>query len=108
MQNNVCKILGDNIKRLRKLQGLKQDELAELLGIEIKSLSLIETGKGFVSAKTLDKLVSVLKIQPADLFLSSDSENAETLYNSILHNLELIKQDSSKLQTVDIVLKSLI
>ena len=108
MQNNVCKILGDNIKRLRKIQGLKQDELAELLGIEIKSLSLIETGKGFVSAKTLDKLVSVLKIQPADLFLSSDLENAETLYNSILHNLELIKQDSSKLQTVDIVLKSLI
>ena len=47
MQNQVCKILGENIRRLRKSRGLNQDKLAELIGLEIKSLSLIETGKGF-------------------------------------------------------------
>ena len=48
MENQVCKVLGDNIKKFRKIKGITQNELAEQVGLEVKSLSLIETGKGFV------------------------------------------------------------
>lgn len=108
MKNKICEILGNNIKRLRKAREMKQDELAELVGIEIKSLSLVETGKGFVSAKTLEKLAQTLNVQVAELFEGEDNASTELLLNSIMTNLKLIKSNPQKLQTVNIVLKSLI
>lgn len=108
MQNQICKILGENIKRLRKARNLKQDALAELIGLEIKSLSLIETGKGFVSAKTLEKLASVLNVAASELFETQNEKDTSVLYSAIVKNLDLIKNNYSKLQTVDIVIKSLI
>ncbi len=108
MQNQICKILGENIKRLRKARNLKQDALAELIGLEIKSLSLVETGKGFVSAKTLEKLAFVLNVKASELFETQDKNDNEKLHSSILKNLDLIKNNYSKLQTVDLVVKSLI
>jgi len=108
MANNICKILGENIKHYRKTRGLKQDKLAELIGLEIKSLSLIETGKGFVSAKTLEKLSNVLNVPVSDLFAEENNKNSEILFSSIMENMNLIKNNSVKLQTINIVLKSLI
>lgn len=107
MDNNVCQILGNNLKHIRKAKGLKQDELAEIVGLEIKSLSLIETGKGFVSAKTLEKLSKVLNVQISELFEVQDIDS-ENIYESIISNLKLIRNNSAKLKTVNMVLKSLI
>lgn len=108
MQNRICKILGENIKRIRKAKGLNQDTLAELVGIEIKSLSLIETGKGFVSAKTLEKLTKVLNISAAELFEDSTDKDTEKIYSSIISNLELIRNNAEKLETANLVIKSLL
>ena len=49
-------IFGDNIKRLRKNKGLKQQEIAELLGIKRNTYSDWENGK------TEPKLENVVKI----------------------------------------------
>ena len=49
-------IFGDNIKRLRKNKGLKQQEIAELLGIKRNTYSDWENGK------TEPKLENVIKI----------------------------------------------
>ncbi|MBQ8458560.1 helix-turn-helix transcriptional regulator [bacterium] len=108
MENKVCSILGENIKKLRKARGITQNELAEMISLDVKSLSLIETGKGFASAKTLEKLTSVLKISVGDLFNSENEQNQRILYSEILSNLKLIKNSTSKLQTVNIVIKSLV
>ncbi len=105
---DVCKILGENIRKARKIRNLTQSELAELLEMEVKSLSLIETGKGFVSAKTLDKLSTILKISPEDLFRSNDKEDSEKIYSQIISNLEFIKNNTQKLKAVDIVVKNLL
>lgn len=107
MDNNICQILGNNLKHIRKARGLKQDELAEIIGLEIKSLSLIETGKGFVSAKTLEKLSKVLNVQVSELFEVQDIDS-ENIYKSIINNLKLIRNNSAKLKTLNMVLKSLI
>ena len=108
MKSYVCKVLGDNIKKIRKTKGLKQDELAELLGLEVKSLSLIETGNGFVSAKTLEKLISVLNVSLGDLFGELNEEEASVLYKQVLDKLELIKNNPAKLNTTLMVIKSLV
>lgn len=108
MENQVCKVLGDNIKKFRKIKGITQNELAEQAGMEVKSLSLIETGKGFVSAKTLEKLSAILKVSYSDLFSSQNSGDNKKIYSEILSNLDLVKNDNLKLNTVSIVLKSLL
>lgn len=108
MKNQLTKTLGENIKKIRKQRNLKQGELAELIGLEVKSLSLIETGNGFASAKTLEKLSSVLKTPVSEFFEENDDENSESLYSSIIANLELIKDNSKKLEALNIVLKNLI
>ena len=108
METNICKILGENIKKLRKTRGLTQNELAELICIEVKSLSLIETGKGFVSAKTLEKLSSVLKVPVSELFKAPDEEEGKIIYSEIISNLDLIKNNTDKLKTLNFVLKNLI
>lgn len=105
MKDKICKLLGSNIKKYRKLRGYTQESLAEALGMEIKSLSLVETGRGFVSSNTLAKLSDVLGVAPAELFSGEDITNR---YDDIQNALELIKNDSDKLDTVWVVLKSLI
>lgn len=108
MKSNICKVLGENIKKYRKSKNLTQNALAEIIGLEVKSLSLIETGKGFVSAKTLEKLVSVLNVSASDLFNCSDVEDNSKLYEEILANLDIIKNNTDKLKTLNFMLKSLI
>ena len=105
MKDKICRLLGNNIKKYRKLRGYTQESLAEALGMEIKSLSLVETGRGFVSSNTLAKLSDVLGVAPAELFSGQDITNR---YDDIQNALELIKNDSDKLNTVWVVLKSLI
>ena len=108
MENKVCKVLGINIKNIRKSRGLTQNKLAELINLDVKSLSLIETGHGFASAKTLEKIQNVLNVELGDLFRTNNENKCNEIYSNITNNLELLKNNAQKLQTIDIVIKSLI
>ena len=54
---DIKKVLGKRIKDLRKAKGLTQEKVAELIGIETKSFSNIETGKVFPIAENLNKIM---------------------------------------------------
>lgn len=67
-------IFGDNIKRLRKNKGLKQQEIAELLGVKRNTYSDWENGK------TEPKLENVVKI--AQIFnTTTDELLGQTIYS---------------------------
>lgn len=108
MKNKICVTLGENIKKYRKLRGLTQEKLAEEIGLEIKSLSLIETGNGFVSAKTLNNLSQTLNVTPAELLEDSNSNNPERLYQDALKALELLKGNTAKLKALNYILNGLL
>ena len=60
--------LGKNIKSFRKLQGITQEKLAEMTGIDYKYLQRIEGKKPpAVRIDTIDKLAEALKVKPAEL-----------------------------------------
>jgi len=61
-------ILSLNIKRFRNRLGLSQLHLALELGISTTFLSDIETGRKWVSAKTLTQIAKALKIEVYELF----------------------------------------
>ncbi len=108
MKEQICEILGENIKKYRKLRGFTQEKLAEAIELEIKSLSLIETGNCFVSAKTLAKLASTLNVTPAALLDNSDTETVERLYEDAQKALELLKNNPAKLKILNYVLNGLL
>ena len=108
MKDEICTALGENVKKYRKLRGLTQEKLAEALGMEIKSLSLIETGNNFVSSKTLLKLTNILKVSPSDLIAYPDSNNSEQMYKDAVKALEIIKNNPAKLKIFNSLLSGLL
>jgi transcriptional regulator with XRE-family HTH domain len=67
-EKNCQTVLSRNIKRFRNRIGLSQLHLALELGISTTFLSGIETGKKWVSAKTLTQIAHALKIEVYELF----------------------------------------
>lgn len=105
---NIKKLLGAKISQIRKERGFSQIKFAEMLGLSTNALSIIETGNGFLTAETLEKILEKLNLEPDELFSFGGIKTNEELHSNILKNLETIKSDRTKLAVVDNLLKSLL
>lgn len=105
---NIKKLLGAKISQIRKERGFSQIKFAEMLGLSTNALSIIETGNGFLTAETLEKILEKLNLEPDELFSFGGIKTNEELHSNILKNLETIKSDRTKLALVDTLLKSLL
>ena len=76
---NLKELLGQKIKRLRKNRNLTQEQFAEMIDIAPRTLSRIEVGESFVTAETLERIISALEIEPNELFAYEDSKSSEEL-----------------------------
>jgi DNA-binding XRE family transcriptional regulator len=56
-----------NVRRCRQKRDLTQEQLAELAGIELRSLQNIETGRTNLRVVTLHRLAEALGVAPAVL-----------------------------------------
>ena len=108
MGYNICKILGNNVKRYRKIKGYSQEQFAELIGIGVTSLSLIERGKGFATAQTLEKIASVLNVSVSVLMSNCEIDNEKDLYKEIKSKLENLENNKDKLTLLYEYLKVLV
>jgi len=78
---NIDKVyVGRIIRQKRKMLGLKQSELSEMVGISEKHLSKIETGNNYPSLDNFLKMTEVLKISLKD-FGAEEIENTKISYN---------------------------
>lgn len=69
VQNSqIAKALARNVRRLRKLKGWTQDELAAKLRIEQTAVSLIENGRSNPTLQTLEAISACLDVRFVDLF----------------------------------------
>ncbi len=88
--SEIKKKLGRKIKYFRELKGLTQEELAEKLDFNCRSLSFIECGTNFVTADTLDKLCKTLEVTPKQLFdfeyNLKEPEDIKQEINSLIEN----------------------
>ena len=102
------KQLGKNIKKYRKLNNLTQEQLAEAIGVEVISISSIETGRYFPAPENLVKISEKLKVDLSDLFNFKEQMTCDDYINEIMQNLTLIKNDESKLLAINGFIKSLV
>lgn len=56
-------IIGDMIAKRRDELRLKQEDLAEMAGIAIKTIYQLESGKGNPSFSTMEKILQVLGLE---------------------------------------------
>lgn len=75
METDIAKLLGRRVRTIRKMRGLTQEKLAELIGIEPLSLSRIECGSRFPRKENIDKLVQALDCSVSDLFNFEDEKS---------------------------------
>ena len=72
-------LLGSRIRQLRKRDGLSQEKLAELIGIDPNSVSRIECGVHYPSLDMIEKFAAIFMVEMRDLFLFSDQESPEEM-----------------------------
>ncbi len=103
---DLKKELGEKIKRFRKIRGLTQEQLAEMIDISARNLSNIEQGISFAKAETLENILKSLNISTQDLFSNNHIKSNEELLNEINKYVELAKNDNKKLELIYKILKS--
>ena len=69
IDKNCKNILGSRIMQRRKQLGIKQSELAELIGVSDNQISNIENGKSFPRLNSFIKICDILDCN-SDYFLS--------------------------------------
>lgn len=94
------KLLGEQIKRLRKARGFTQEQLAEMIEIAPRNLSRIEVGESFVTAETLEKLLFALNITAEELFAYEHLRDEKELLADIYSYLDIIKTNKKQLEKV--------
>jgi transcriptional regulator with XRE-family HTH domain len=71
---NLVKLVGMNIREIRKMKELTQDELSEKSGLQTSFLAGVERGERNITLETLDKILSGLEVDPKTAFSFSDIE----------------------------------
>lgn len=92
----MSNIFGDNVKRIRKLRGMTQKELADALGYTDRStIAKIESGSAAVTYPMMVKIGHVLKVNPTIFFVDS------TEYQNVVEFLPyLAKADDGTLNNI--------
>lgn len=106
--NNLKIRLGRRIKDLRKSKNITQEKLAEIISMDITSLSKIETGRNYPQPETVEKLANALNVSIDKLFLFKDDFSKEEYLNEINNNIKFISNDINKLKILYSVSSSLI
>ena len=98
--SDVTLKFGKRLQRIRKTRKLTQAQLAELVGLEVMTISRIENGVQFPKPENLEKFAKVLKINLKELFDFDNytgkkaivKELCEIINNSGAKDLEFYKK----------------
>ena len=96
--NNLKIKLGQRIKSLRKNLNITQETLAELINMDITSLSKIETGRNYPQPETIEKIANALNVDISQLFSFQELNTKEDYISAINKNISHIENNEEKLK----------
>jgi len=100
--DELKEIYAENIKSKRIEKKLKQDKLAEKIGLTEKYVSDLETGRRFGSFETLVAIANALDVEPYELLLPKnqtvnyDSRKTKQLMKQLRTNLSAVVDTMEK------------
>jgi len=74
MARDICILLGERIRKLRKQKNWRQIDLAEQSGVHEVHISDLERGAREAGLRTLLAIAQALEVKLSDLFKGMDSE----------------------------------
>lgn len=95
---SVKEYFGARVKELREKRGYNQEQLAELVGIESRHISRIETGKSFTTLENVVKIAKALHVSLDSLFKFQHKKESEVIISKINRYLE--KADRKQLELI--------
>lgn len=95
---NIKKDFGQRIKELRNKKGITQYQLAEMVGIDPKHMSHIETGRSFPKADLIEKFANALEVEYPELFNTQHLEDREIIFKRLINYLK--NASDSELQVI--------
>ena len=66
---DIKKTIGLNLKELRTEHDLTQEKLAEHIGVDRQTISVVECGKSFISCELLTSFSNFFNVSPAFFFI---------------------------------------
>lgn len=113
-------LLGKQVKLLRGYRKMTQEDLAELVGIDIRQLARIESGESFATSETIEKISKSLKVSYKDLFdfeniVFEDEENMTSddilkfkkNYSILNKQIQKIAQNDDKTEYLSLAIEAL-
>ncbi|MEG1020654.1 MAG: helix-turn-helix transcriptional regulator [Myroides sp.] len=97
METTVKKHIGRNISRIREMKGMKQETLAELLGISQQKMSVIENTEELDDAK-LNEIAKALDVPANAIKEYSDEKMLNIITNNTFNS-----NDSSTLNAINVM-----
>ena len=86
------KVFGKQIKELRERKKYTQEKLAEKVGLDLQTISRIETGYYFTSYENLEKFAEALEVPICELFNFGHIKPKEELIAEIIAELENLSE----------------
>ena len=109
MVDNLAKTFGSNVQRKRKLLGLTQEQLAELLGIGQNTLSRIERGVLTPKFDRLQDFAQHLHTPISELFIDQKDKHSDiTVIISDILSKNTQSEKASILKIISIISLQLI
>lgn len=83
--------IGQTVKRLRKLNGYSQQDLANMVNVTFQQIQKYENGKNRISASRLYEIMSEFNIQPSDFFYLLDERTNKKQNSSLFFDQQAIE-----------------
>jgi len=100
MENiNKYQKIGDNLRKIREIKGIKQESVAKQLGITTNGYGKIERGESAINIDRLEQIATILGISAMDIMQFDESIifNINTMSNSapngIVNNYSLTTEE---------------
>lgn len=97
--NDILKIIGNNVKTIRLSRGVTQEQMAEKLNRSVNFVSLIELGKSGMSVETIIAICNILDISSESIFKGLIDYNLKEKDRYILENISTLNSKDKKIVT---------
>lgn len=97
--DNIKKIFGANLKKLRISRNLTQEQLAEFLDLQVQTISFIENGRSFVSSELFAKICNFFDVSLEKLVKPQFLEYSEGMESIKKEIIQLLSDCDEKILT---------
>ncbi len=102
--NNLKLQFGKRIKELRERKKLSQEQLAEMVNMESRHISRIETGNSFTTIENINNIANALNVTISEIFNFNHKQERKILENELINIIK--NADNSELEQLYRIIKS--